>query len=307
MDVPQSFRFTFRAMAAIHDIDLCASAQADADRAAAAAIADVARIEAKYSRYRADSVTSAINRAAGGLPVAIDAETAALLAYADRCYRLSDGRFDITSGVLRRVWDFKAATPRLPDPGALAAARALIGWDRVTWDERSICLPVRGMEIDFGGIGKEYAADRAATLCVEQGIAHGLVNLGGDVRAIGAQVDGTPWRVGIRDPRVEGRAAAVVDVVDAAVATSGDYERYFDLDGHRYCHLLDPHTGMPVTHWRSVSVMAPLCVVAGSCATIAMLLGGKALPFLEAQAVAYFAIDSAGDTHGSAALAPAPA
>ena len=204
------------------------------------------------------------------------------------------------TGVLRRVWDFKARPARLPSEASLAAARALIGWQRVEWDDRAIRLPERGMEIDLGGIGKEYAADRAATICVLHGIAHGLVNLGGDVRAIGTQPDGTPWRIGIRDPRRDDRAIAVMEVADGAVATSGDYERYFDLDGRRYCHLLDPRTGMPVSHWQSVSVVAPLCVIAGSCATVAMLLEARALPFLDAQRWTYLAVGPDGSFHRSA-------
>jgi thiamine biosynthesis lipoprotein len=299
MAAPTPFRFTFRAMASLHEIQLFAVSRAEAHRAADAAIADVVRIEAKYSRYRDDSVTARVNRAAGAAPVAIDAETAALLRYAQQVFDLCDGRFDITSGVLRRVWDFKAKPARVPSKTSLAAVRALIGWQRVEWDDRSIRLPERGMEIDLGGIGKEYAADRAATICVEHGIAHGLVNLGGDVRAIGAQPDGTPWRIGIRDPRRDDSAIAVMEVTDGAVATSGDYERYFDLDGHRYCHLLDPRTGMPVSHWQSVSVVAPLCVVAGSCATVAMLLEARALPFLNAQRWTYLAVGPDGAVHRS--------
>ena len=291
------FRFGFRAMAADHEILLAADSAATARRAADAAIADVARVEAKYSRYRDDSVTARINAAAGRAPVAIDPETHALLAYADRCHRLSEGRFDITSGVLRRAWNFAAQPPHVPSAEALAAARALIGWQRVEWNANAIRLPQAGMEVDFGGIGKEYAADRAATICVEHGIAHVLVNLGGDVRLIGGQPDGAPWRIGIRDPRAPERAIAGLDVVDGAVATSGDYERYFDLDGRRYCHILDPRTGMPVAHWRSVSVVAPLCVVAGSCATIAMLFEDRALTFLDSQRVDYLAIDRDGTLH----------
>ena len=284
-------RFTFRAMAGEHELQLHAPSAAAARDAADAAIADVARIEAKYSRYRDDSLTTKINRAAGGAPVAIDAETAALLRYADQCYRMSDARFDITSGVLRRMWDFTARPARLPSASEITEVRMLIGWQLVEWDDRAIRLPKRGMEIDFGGIGKEYAVDRAAAILAERGIAHGLVNMGGDVRAIGTQVDGSPWRVGIRDPRRSGEAIAVMEVIDGAVATSGDYERYFEIGGRRYCHILDPRTGMPVTHWRSVSVVAPLCSVAGSCATLAMLLEDRALPFLEAQQVVYFAVD----------------
>jgi len=298
-------RFTFDAMAGTHELQLGATSVAVARGAAAAAIADVARIEAKYSRYRDDSLTTRINRAAGADAVPIDAETVSLLRYADECFALSDGRFDLTSGVLRRVWNFRAAVPRLPAPAALDDARALIGWQDVEWDDRAIRLPRAGMEIDFGGIGKEYAADRVATICREHGIASGLVNLGGDVRAIGAQPDGAPWRVGIRHPRDPGRAIAVLDVVDAAVATSGDYQRFVEIDGARYCHLLDPRTGMPVAHWQSVSVVAPLAVVAGSLATIAMLFEAPALAFLAAQRAPYVAVDAAGALHRSPLAAAA--
>src|SRR5437763_3738875 len=146
------FGFTFRAMAAEHDIQLFSASPAIAQRAADAAIADVLRIEAKYSRYRDDSVTTRINRAAGRERVEVDEETAALFRYADQCFRLSEGRFDITSGVLRRVWDFGAKEPRAPCDEALVAACASIGWSRVEWDEHGIRLPCSGMEIDFGGI-----------------------------------------------------------------------------------------------------------------------------------------------------------
>jgi len=296
-------RFMFRAMAGEHELQVHADTPARARRAAEAAIADVTRVEAKYSRYRDDSVTTRVNRAAGGAPVAIDAETAALLAYADRCFAQSDGRFDITSGVLRRVWDFRATPPRVPDAQARAQACALIGWRDVEWNDRAIRLPRAGMEIDFGGIGKEYAADRMATILREHGIASALVNLGGDVRAVGAQPGGAPWRVGIRHPRDPARPIAGVDVVDAAVATSGDYERFVVVDGVRYCHLLDPRSGMPVAAWQSISVIAPLCVVAGSLATIAMLLEAGALPFLDAQRAGYVAVDARGAVHRSPAIA----
>ena len=275
--------YRFAAMASVHELHLSATDPHTADRAASAAIADVRRTEAKYSRYREDSVTSAINRAAGGGPVAIDAETASLLRYADRCHALSDGRFDITSGVLRRAWDFKRRPPRIPSPAEIAAARALIGWQRVEWNDGEVRLPRAGMEVDFGGIGKEYAADRVAAILRDAGIAHALVNLGGDVRAIGPRADGTPWRVGIRHPRDDDAVIATMLLDDEAVATSGDYERYFEVDGRRYCHLLDPRTGMPVAHWQSASVVAPLAILAGSYATIAMLLGASAERFLAEQ------------------------
>lgn len=281
-------------MAAEHELQLCAGNRARADRAAKVAIADVLRIEAKFSRYRDDSVTTVINRSAGGAPVAIDAETAALLRYADRCHALSGGRFDITSGVLRRAWDFRRRPPLTPTGDEIAAARELIGWDRVEWDDTRVRLPERGMELDFGGIGKEYAADRAAAICGDHGIAHGFVNLGGDVRVIGAQPDGAPWRIGIRHPRAADAVIGTVELREGAVATSGDYERYFEVNGRRYCHLLDARTGHPADHWQAVSVVAPLAILAGSYATIAMLLAGEAEAFLEGQRVRYLIVGADG-------------
>jgi FAD:protein FMN transferase len=156
------------------------------------------------------------------------------------------------------------------------------------------------MELDFGGIGKEYAADRASTILQERGIAHSLVNLGGDVRAVGGQANGSPWHIGIRHPREpEPAVIASVDVAEGAIATSGDYERYFELGGRRYCHLLDARTGMPVSAWQSMSVAGPLAVVAGSCSTIAMLLEEGAPAFLQTQGVAWLGIDAGGELHGT--------
>jgi thiamine biosynthesis lipoprotein len=292
-------------MASENEIQLDADAQR-ARRAADAAIADVRRIEAKYSRYLDDSLTTRINRAAGGAPVDIDAETAALITYADRCYAQSGGLFDITSGVLRRAWDFRRQPPVLPDEAALAAARARIGWADVEWNERTIRLPRPGMEIDFGGIGKEYAADRMATILFDHGIAHGLANLGGDVRAIGTQANGAPWRVGIKHPRQDGKTIASVELADGAVATSGDYERFFELDGRRYCHILDPHSGMPVRYLQSVSVVAPLCIVAGSCSTIAMLMQAEGEAFLKQQGLSYVAVGPDGALRGLPSPGAAP-
>lgn len=292
------YRFGFRAMASAHELLLAAPERTTAERAARAAIADIERIEARYSRYRESSLVSEINRAAGGDAVAIDAETAALLDYADACHRESSGRFDITSGVLRRAWDFRRVPPRVPRRDEIEALLALVGWERVERDDRSIRLPLAGMEIDLGGIGKEYAADRAATIAMGAGVAHGFVNLAGDVRVWGGRPDGSPWRVGVRHPRVEGATIAGIELSDGAVATSGDYERGFEAGGRRYCHILDATTGWPVDGWQSMTVVAPLCVVAGSGATVGMLLGEGAPAWLDAQRVDWLGVDAAGTLRG---------
>jgi thiamine biosynthesis lipoprotein len=292
------FHFGFSAMASVNELQIWADAETDARRGADAAIADALRIEAKYSRFRDDSVVTRINRAAGNAEVPIDQETAALLRYADQCYLLSGALFDITSGALRRAWDFRRTPPRLPTDAELEAAVSAIGWGDVEWNEQAVRLPRTGMEIDFGGVCKEYAADRMATLCLEHGLDHVLVNLGGDVRVAGPQPDGAPWRVVIRHPRRSGEVIVTVELASGALATSGDYERFFEIDEVRYCHLLNARTGWPVRHWQSVSVVAPLCVIAGSCSTIAMLLEATGEAFLDSQGVRYLAIAHDGTLTG---------
>ena len=285
----------FGAMACDCEI-VVAGDDAAARLAAHEAMVEVRRIEAKYSRYRDDSVVSRINAAAGsGQPIEVDAETADLLDFAAQLHAASDGLFDITTGVLRRAWDFRAT--RLPDAAALAAQLALVGWHHVSWQRPHVALTLPGMELDFGGFGKEYAADRAGTLLAERGIAGGLVNLGGDIRVIGPRADGSPWTLGIAHPRQPGAVIATIALAQGGLATSGDYERFFELDGQRYCHILDPRSGWPVQHWQSVSVTAPACLAAGALSTIAMLRGPDAHALLRSQGVGFLTIDSHGQIH----------
>ncbi len=289
--------FRFQAMACDCEVRIAGLSRRKAAPLAKQAIAEVRRIESKYSRYRAGSVVSRINAAAGsGQAVPVDAETAHLLDFAQQLHTASDGLFDVTSGILRQAWDFKAR--RKPTPGQLEALLPRIGWQRVDWTGHRITLPLAGMELDFGGFGKEYAADRAATLLQEQGVQHGMVNLGGDIRLIGPRADGQPWVIGIQHPRTPKTLLARMAVTEGALATSGDYERSFeDEDGRRYCHVLDPSSGWPVTAWRSVSVLAPACLAAGALTTIAMLKGSEALAFLDRQNVGYLAVDASGRIH----------
>ena len=290
-------RLRFDAMASHNEIVVAGVPRAIADAAAQQAAAEVRRIEAKYSRYRADSVISRINAAAGsGHAVPVDDETAGLLDFAARLFELSQGRFDISSGPLRRAWDFRSG--RVPSDAALAALLPLVGWPLVERDAGGVHLTRPGMELDFGGIGKEYAADRAQAVLAQAGLRHGFVNLGGDLRVLGPQADGRPWTFGIQHPRRADAVCAQVLLAQGALATSGDYERFFITpDGRRCCHILDPRSGQPVAHWQSVSVIAPLCTAAGALATIAMLSGAAATTFLREQGVAFLAVDPLGHIH----------
>jgi len=173
--------------------------------------------------------------------------------------------------VLRRAWDFRCA--RLPAAAEVDAARALVGWERFERDGRCVRLTRPGMELDFGGFGKEYAADRAATLLLEAGCRHGFVNLGGDLRAFGPQPDGSAWRFGIQHPRRAGETIASLEVAQGGLATSGDYERYFEIDGVRYCHILDPRTGWPAHGLSSATVVAARAAAADAWSTALFVLG----------------------------------
>lgn len=288
----ETFRFGFEAMGGGCEFVLASADRAKAQNIAHQAIEDISRIERKYSRYRKDSIVSLINAAAGAGSVACDEETLSLATYADVLYNNSDGLFDVTAGVLRRAWDFKRA--RVPDTDILYPLLELIDWKSVERTGHSMRLPKSGMEIDFGGIGKEYATDRAAAIAFNNGMRHGYVNLAGDIRIIGPKPDGEPWLIGIQDPRRKKGTIASIPMHTGALATSGDYERFFIAEGTRYCHIMNPKTGFPVSWWRSVSVVAPVAITAGSCSTIAMLKEADGLDFLEKSGFGYLAVDHDG-------------
>lgn len=245
------------------------------------------RIEAKFSRYRSDSVLTDINKSRGK-PVRVDTETAALIDFAAECHRLSEGLFDVTSGLLRRVWNFDGSD-RLPDAGAVERLLPFIGFQRLEWRRPQLTLP-DGMELDFGGFGKEYAVDRALGLASALFNGAILVNFGGDLCANRTPRDG-PWSVGIERPDTDRDARMLLDLSQGALATSGDTRRFLFKDGRRYGHILDPRTGWPIAEApRSVTVAAGSCTEAGLLATLAILQGRDAESYLAGQGVRYWTL-----------------
>jgi thiamine biosynthesis lipoprotein len=235
-------------------------------------ISRLAQLEDKYSRFKSESLLSQINHSAGnGQTFDLDDEFWALLVYADTAHTISNGLFDITSGVLRKVWDFKLQQiPLLTD---ISKALELVGWSKIPLDQHKFCLPIPGMEIDLGGIVKEYAADLLVNLARANNLTHGLIDLGGDVAVVGPHPDNSPWQVAISHPQDPSRAIATIPLSSGGLASSGDYQRFIMIDGVKYCHILDPTTGWPVKGFAAVSVWAPQCVIAGTLATTAMLKG----------------------------------
>lgn len=292
------YHYDFKAMGSPCSIQLYAGSSRKAKRAAKVVMEDVYRLEAKYSRYRADSLLSGINRvAAQGGHISMDEETAGLLDYAATCYQQSDGLFDITCGILRRAWDFKSG--KIPDQEIIQSLLQKIGWHKVSWRRPVLAFAVPGMEIDFGGVVKEYAVDRAASLCRDAGIHHGIVNLGGDIKIIGPHHDGSPWRIAIRHPRIPGGVLQTLLLHSGALASSGDYERCITLNGIRYGHVLNPKTGWPVHYMAAVSVIGEFCVVAGSASTIGMLKGEEGPAWLSALGLPHLWVNVQGESGGS--------
>ena len=287
------FQHHFKALGGVNEILLYSADQATADNIFLLLENQVLEIEGAYSRYKPESIVSKINASAGKETVELDEESAALIDYADTLYQESDGLFDITSGILRRIWDFDKKI--VPTQAEIDKLLPKVGWQYVDWKSPFIKLTKPEMQIDFGGFGKEYAVDRARSLAIQIGVRSALINLSGDVAAVGPRPDGSPWSVGITHPREKGEVIASFPLRGGGVATSGDYERYFEKDGKRYSHILNPKTGMPVESFQSVTVMAESCLVAGSLTTVAMLLGEeKGLALLNKSGAPYIIVDSSG-------------
>ena len=288
----------FFAMGTPCDIQIFAASQSQAEQIARRAMADIGRLEARYSRYRDESDLSSINRVAAiGGEIEVDEETAGLLHYAETCYRESEGLFDITSGILRRAWHFE--TGQLPDPALIEELLGQVGWERLSWEPPRLAFSTPGMALDFGGIVKEYAVDRAAALCASEGIRQGFINLGGDIKIIGPRPDKSAWRIGIRHPQRPGSLLTTLSLYDGALASSGDYERCIEVAGVRYGHILNPRNGWPVRTLASVTVAGEFCVVAGSASTIAMLKEQTGPAWLEQLGLPHLWVNLAGEAGGS--------
>jgi thiamine biosynthesis lipoprotein len=237
-------------------VELQCRDRALAERAMAAVMAEMHRIDASMSPHKPDSEVSRINRDAARLPVPVSAEMFGLLQRALDFSSLSGGAFDITFAAAGRLYDYRAGIA--PDAAALARARALIDWRGLRLDpvRRSVRFEREGMCIDLGGFAKGHAVDNAVAILRRLGIAHAMVAAGGDSHVIGHRDGGRPWSVAIRDPRQPEGFVAVLPLENCAISTSGDYERYFERDGVRNHHLIDPRTGTSPSAIRSVTIIA---------------------------------------------------
>lgn len=280
-----NWRGSFTAMASPCEVLMEVDDRSLAEKILHTVSSEALRIEQKFSRYQNNNIVFTINNSSGK-PVAVDDETARLIDFADELYQLSDGLFDITSGVLRKAWRFDGSD-RIPKQKMVSSLLARVGWQKVKWKASELKLKP-GMEIDLGGIGKEYAVDRSVQLVRDLTDASVLVNFGGDLATTGERLYQGFWSVGRLITGKE-QSVALFQLYRGAIATSGDANRYLLKNGVRYSHVINPKTGWPVPDApHTVSVASPTCTEAGMLSTMAMLQGSQAEAFLKLQAVEYW-------------------
>lgn len=267
-------RVRFQALGTQCEIQYAADDRAAGQAFVREAVSWVHAFEAKYSRFRPDSLIGRINAAAGRDWVVVDSDAERIFALADQIHVLTRGIIDPTMLPLLRLWNYRAAAPRVPAVEEITAAVAKTGWARVRREPGRIYLPEAGMGLDLGGFGKEYAVDRVLDFARAHGVPNVLVDFGHDVRVLGAPPGAPCWAVGVEDSRMPGTVRSRLAVSDAGIATSGDYVRFFEAGGRRFGHIIDPRSGYPVSNeCRAVTVVANTCLEAGLLSTTAFVLG----------------------------------
>ena len=242
------------------------------------AVAEISRIEQLLTTFKPDSQTNQVNENAGISPVKVDREVFELIQRSLRISTLTQGAFDITYGSIdKSLWNFDAKMTALPDRETASKMVELIDYQKVVLNQEdcTVFLREKGMRIGFGGIGKGYAAEMAKRLMIQEGVKSGIVNASGDLTTWGLQPDGKQWTIGIADPNHKNRPFSYLNISNMAVATSGDYEKFVMIDGKRYSHTINPHTGLPVTGIKSVTIIAPNAEIADALATPVTVMGVK--------------------------------
>ena len=287
-------------------VELWCEDRAEGTRAIEAVMGEMHRIDRTMSPHKADSELSRINREAGTFAVPLSDEMFRLLLEADGYSRLSGGAFDITYAAVGQLYDYRAGTG--PSKAELQAARAAVGWQHLQLDAkaRSVRFLRPGMRIDLGGFAKGHAVDNAAAILKRRGIRHAMVSAGGDSRVIGDK-RGCPWMIGVRDPRRANKVVAMLPLEDTSISTSGDYERYFEAEGTRFHHVIDPSTGRSPHAVQSVTVLAEDGLTTEAVSKMVFVLGveqGMRL-IRSMRGVDAIVVDAAGTLHFSAGLQPA--
>ena len=277
----------FQAMASPCSIHIETDSAELANKIAHLGAEEAWRIEKKFSRYRNDNLVHKINTQ-HKKPIKVDNESKKLFDFAQIAYELSEGLFDISSGIFRRVWDFKSK--QFPAKEAIAKIKQQVGWNKISWQNDQILLP-ENMEIDLGGIAKEYAVDRVAVLLHQYNLP-AMINFGGDLVALKPPESQPGWQIAIDDPYHTGQAhSQYISLNSGAIATSGDARNHVEFNGKRYGHIINPLTGYPPLNApRSVTVAATTCIQAGLFSSLAILHGENAESFLKQSECLYWLV-----------------
>lgn len=258
------------------DLGIVSEDSTDANAGLAEAVEEIKRVERLLTTFDERSQTHQINANAGIAPVEVDQEVFDLIARAQKIANLTQGAFDLSYGSFdKRLWNFDQEMTELPNPIEAQKSVQLIDYQSIILDSvhQTVFLRKKGMRIGFGGIGKGYAADRAKKILVNLGFQHGVVNASGDMIAWGLNERGLPWQVAIVDPDDPTKTIAHFDLTNAAVATSGNYEKFVMIAGKKYSHTINPKTGYPIQGIKSVSVFAPVAELADALTTPIAVMG----------------------------------
>ncbi|EZH73188.1 thiamine biosynthesis protein ApbE [Aquimarina atlantica] len=271
----QIYKRTLKLMGSRFDITVVEKDKTTANQYINIAVEEIQRIEKLISSWDKNSQTSLINDNAGIKPVKVDAELFDLIFRAIQISKLTDGAFDISYASMDRIWKFDNSMKEMPSEEEIKASVARVGYSYIILDKKksTVFLTQKGMKIGFGAIGKGYAADKAKNLLISKGVKAGIINASGDMNTWGKQPDGSEWKVAITNPLNKNNAFALLPVVEKAVVTSGNYEKYVILDGKRYSHIIDPRTGYPSTGIVSATVFAPKAELADALATSVFVMG----------------------------------
>ncbi|MFT6370399.1 MAG: thiamine biosynthesis lipoprotein [Maribacter sp.] len=271
----QPYKQIVTLMGSTFEVTLVAKDAASGDKYIAIAVAEISRIEKLISSWNPNSQTSEINEAAGEKPVRVSQELFDLI---DRCLkisRLTDGAFDISYASMDRIWKFDNSMKKMPSEKAIQESVSSVGYQHIILNKKdtSVFLKRSNMKIGFGAVGKGYAADRAKALLVQKGVSSGIINASGDMNTWGKQPDGSEWKVALTNPMDKNKGFALLPVVDKAVVTSGNYEKYVVFNGKKYSHIIDPRTGYPSSGILSVTIFAQKAELADALATSVFVMG----------------------------------
>lgn len=237
-------------------------------------IAEVKRLETLLTEFSTTSQTALLNANAGIGPVEVDAEVYSLIERCKRISSLTQGAFDITAGVLKKLYNFKGETFVFPEDDVITRTLQNVGADKIVLSSlNKVYLTKPGMRISFAAVGKGYAADKVKSMLMRKGVHSGVINASGDLTVWGTRADGAPWKVGIADPSDRSKILLWIPIENASVATSGDYEQYFERNGIRFSHTIDPKTGKPVSGIKSVTVISPSAELSDALATAVFVMG----------------------------------